>query len=124
MRKAYRAILWLYPANYRKIFGAEMMETFERAALDSRSAGSSTFRRFAGREFGGLLRGLCREWIAEMGGSRQLYTTARCEVREIPTCPPTWPYYKTGFDTFWIAWNLRLLTTISRELAAAPMRNG
>jgi len=79
MRKAYRAILWLYPANYREIFGAEMMETFQRAAVDSRSAGSSTFRRFAVREFGGLLRGLCREWIARWA-AHDSYMTARCEL--------------------------------------------
>jgi hypothetical protein len=64
MRKIYRAILQLYPPEYRALFAAEMTQTFDQAALYHRKRGPGAFPRFAATELTGLLSGLATEWVA------------------------------------------------------------
>ena len=87
MGPVYRAILRLYPANYRAVFAQEMMETFEQAALDSLKRGFATTVCFATRELMGLLRHLFGEWVAKWAAGDR-YMNARC-VAERETNLPT-----------------------------------
>ena len=76
MRQAYRAILLLYPAEYRAAFAPEMIETFQQASIDHRKRGTAAVVYFAVRESAGLLRGLFREWF-EKSTARSSYITSR-----------------------------------------------
>ncbi len=69
MRRAYQAILLLYPAEHRATFAPEMMETFDEAAVEWRKRGSAAYFCFAARELTGLLTGLFREWISKLDSS-------------------------------------------------------
>ena len=55
MRRAYHALLRLYPADYRAMFAAEMARTFDQIADD----------RLTLAELFGLLSGAASEWIAK-----------------------------------------------------------
>jgi hypothetical protein len=63
--QAYRALLRLYPSDYRALFALEMRNAFERAAEERRPLGRPVFVRFLLREFTGLLRGASAEWVAK-----------------------------------------------------------
>ena len=56
MKRAYQALLGLYPYDYRAAFAAEMMETFAWVGSGRRGAA----------ELAGLLAGVAREWIAKL----------------------------------------------------------
>ncbi len=87
MKRCYQAILWLYPAEYRSVFGPEMIATFEHANEDRRNRGFLTRIRFLASEFAGLLRGLVSERIAKWR-ARDAYMTERCTSRlesDLPT---------------------------------------
>jgi hypothetical protein len=55
MRRAYRALLRLYPYDFRAAFGAEMLAAFD--------AGSGKGRV---RELAGMARGAVAEWFAKL----------------------------------------------------------
>jgi hypothetical protein len=57
MKRAYRMLLRLYPADYRAMFAAEMSRSFDRLAEEPRGD--------LGREFRGVIAGAAREWIAK-----------------------------------------------------------
>jgi hypothetical protein len=63
--QACRALLRLYPSDYRALFALEMQNAFERAAEECRSRGRPVFVRFLIREFIGLLWGAGAEWVAK-----------------------------------------------------------
>jgi len=71
MRRAYRTLLKLYPADYTASFAAGMLDAFEKAAEDGRRHGRAAAVRLALAELTGLLRGAMAEWIAKL-------TTDRC----------------------------------------------
>ena len=60
--RAYRAVLRLYPRDYRIAFAAEMVVAFESGAAERRNAG---FVTFAFAELTGALAGAATEWIAK-----------------------------------------------------------
>jgi hypothetical protein len=66
MRRAYRTLLRLYPRDYRELFAAEMLTTFEKAAAEHRRQGLHVFVRFALAESIGLIIGAVTEWIAKL----------------------------------------------------------
>src|SRR5579875_1393124 len=76
MRTLYRAILWLYPAEYKAAFATEMWGTFEQARADSKNRGILHFALFTLRELLGLLRGLFAQRIANVT-AHDAYVTAR-----------------------------------------------
>jgi hypothetical protein len=67
MRQIYGALVSLYPAKHRAVFGEEMRAAFELAERDCQKAKSARFR-FALREMAGLLRGLAAEWLWHFAG--------------------------------------------------------
>jgi hypothetical protein len=79
MIRAYAVFLRLYPAEHRKIFAAEMQETFEHAVVDRRKQGAAALGIFAAREFFGLMRGLFSEWFAKTTGHQTYLTSSLSE---------------------------------------------
>jgi hypothetical protein len=51
MRRVYKALLGLYPHDYRAAFESEMLRSFEHPAV---------------AELAGLLRGIAAEWCAKL----------------------------------------------------------
>jgi hypothetical protein len=62
MRTAYAALLRLYPATWREVFGQEMTAVFEDVEADHRSRGFVDYCLFLLTELGGLLRGAFSTW--------------------------------------------------------------
>jgi hypothetical protein len=58
MKRVFRLFLLLYPAEYRRIFGEEMTNTFEELGHEH---GWSV--RFVIAELGGLIRGAASAWL-------------------------------------------------------------
>jgi hypothetical protein len=69
MVQMYRAILHLYPAEYRETFATEMIETFEQASRDQRK-GLLGSLRFWAIELAGLLGGAISEQKAKRAAPR------------------------------------------------------
>jgi len=55
VKRAYRALLGLYPYDFRAAFGAEMLAAFASVRAERRRA-----------ELAGLLAGAAAEWIAKL----------------------------------------------------------
>jgi hypothetical protein len=66
MKRAYKTLLWLYPADYRALFAAEMLHTFEKAAEECRARRPGRFVKFVFAELVGLVTGAAAEWIAKL----------------------------------------------------------
>lgn len=86
MRNFYKAILALYPAEYRTAFAPEMLQTLEEAIADRRTRGRAAFLSFAVCELTGILTGLISEWMAKWT-AREGYITSRCSPRSISDLP-------------------------------------
>ena len=65
MRSAYSALLRLYPAPYREVFGGEMAAVFDEARAERRSHGLTDYMAFLVAELAGLLTGAFSTWGAE-----------------------------------------------------------
>jgi hypothetical protein len=65
MRLAYAALLRLYPATWREVFGREMTAVFDEAQADCRARGLAGYCLFLLAELGGLLRGAFFSWGEE-----------------------------------------------------------
>ena len=66
MKRAYEALLRLYPYDYRALFAPEMSSAFEATANECRAQGGSIFVRFVLAELTGLVLGAWKEWIAKL----------------------------------------------------------
>jgi hypothetical protein len=66
MKQAYEILLWLYPADYRALFAAEMLNTFEKAAAECHARRPGRFVKFVLAELVGLVTGAAAEWIAKL----------------------------------------------------------
>jgi hypothetical protein len=86
MRRLYRIILKVYPAEYRNAFGAEMIGVFDQARADARKRGALRFVLFMISEFSGLLKGLLREFAAKWA-SGEAYVTFRSTSRQLSEIP-------------------------------------
>jgi len=62
MKWAYRALLGVYPMDYRIWFAGEMLQAFESAWAERRRG----TLRFAAAELAGLAAGAAAEWIAKL----------------------------------------------------------
>jgi hypothetical protein len=78
--RMYRAVLRLYPADYRVRFGGEMRAAFDEAAHDAHRHGTCEYISFVTTEGGALTVGACREWIIKLVSD----PTAR--ARTLPDC--------------------------------------
>jgi hypothetical protein len=67
----YRALLALYPREYRFVFGEEMVAVYSDAAAKCRNCGLLGYSWFVARECGGLVGGLVREWRARSRGETE-----------------------------------------------------
>jgi len=69
MLALYRSLLYLYPAAYRREYGAEMMEVLSEVQVDKRN-GNGLVRFLSGmHEAGGLLYGALGEHVRSVTGS-------------------------------------------------------
>lgn len=73
MGRAYRTVLKLYPADYRAMFGVEMIHTFEEVSEDR---GLRVLP-----ELMGLLAGAGAEWIAKLTTDATVRGRALPDVR-------------------------------------------
>lgn len=71
MRRAYAALLRLYPEEYRALFESEMLALFDEASAEQCERGRVVFLWFALRELAGLACGGGFEWIAKCGRSNR-----------------------------------------------------
>lgn len=65
MRRAYEALLGMYPAFYREVFGHEMTAFFEQAQADRSSRGPFEYCTFLLAEMAGLIAGAFSAWSEE-----------------------------------------------------------
>jgi len=66
MKRIYRTLLRLYPADYTALFAGEMLAAFEKAAGENRTRGCAIFVRFVIAELTGLVASAASEWIAKL----------------------------------------------------------
>jgi len=81
VHKLYRAILKLYPAEYRAVFAPEMIDVFEQASAQSKRRGLPGRILFAVCECIGLLKGALLQQAAKWAAPDS-YITARSAPRE------------------------------------------
>lgn len=75
MRRLYRALLALYPYDYRQAFAAEMLHALDSACAQRRGA------RFHVAEILGLLAGAAREWLAKLTTDRAVRGRTLPDIR-------------------------------------------
>src|SRR2546425_11479547 len=90
MRRAYRALLRLYPSDFRALFAAEMLHAFDKAAEERRELGRLAFVHFALAELIGLATGAGAEWIAKLTTSNSVRGRFLPDLRMMrpPGVPP------------------------------------
>ena len=76
--RIYRALLQLFPHDYRSCFEAEMLEAFSRASSEQLAPGRCAYVHFVCGEIAGLAMSLPREWIAKAT------TTTPIRARSLP----------------------------------------
>ena len=64
-KAAYRALLRLFPEDYRLFFETEMLDAFCRASEEQRARGPFAYCRFVCKELAGLVLSAPVEWIAK-----------------------------------------------------------
>ena len=89
----YRALLHLYPRDYRALFADEMSNAFAEAAAEKHEAARLGF---AVREFVGLMFGASAEWIAKFSTDPSI--RARTLPDRVKMRPPgvAWETYYAG----------------------------
>ncbi len=75
MSRLYRALLALYPNDYRQAFAVEMLRAFDSAAAERRGL------RFHVEEMLGLLAGAAREWFAKLTTDRAVRGRTLPDIR-------------------------------------------
>jgi len=71
MERIYRALLGLYPYDFRLWFGTDMVDAFGRSAADVRTQGAAVYLYLAIRELASLVAGCAAEWFAKWTGDRE-----------------------------------------------------
>ena len=77
MIKLYRWLLFLYPSDYRAVFGAEMIDVFADIHAEASEQGVWKYVTFCLRELIGLLRTAVYARVRVCGGSQWLETIKR-----------------------------------------------
>ena len=70
MKRAYAAVLKLYPYDFRAAFAAEMLAAFSAVGADRRGA-----------ELAGLLTGAAAEWIAKLTSDKSVRARTLPDLR-------------------------------------------
>ena len=81
MLSFYRWLLYLYPSLYRREYADEMISVFRDAKADVSDGSAGERISFRARETWGLLAGAVQEHIRIMGGSYQLISFKRFNMR-------------------------------------------
>jgi hypothetical protein len=81
--RAYRALLRLFPGDYRAVFEAEMLEAFSRAAEERRKMGRFAVGCFVGTELAGLALNAPLEWIAKATTSDSVRARSLPDLRRM-----------------------------------------
>ena len=81
MLSFYRWLLYLYPSLYRREYADEMISVFRHAQAEVSTGSFGERISFRARESGGLLAGALREHIRIIGGSYQLISFTRFDMR-------------------------------------------
>ena len=69
---AYRILLFLYPAEFRRRFSAEMLFVFEQSANEAPADRGSASFAFLLTEFSGIMKGAYIMWFAKIIGRKRL----------------------------------------------------
>ncbi len=81
MKAAYRALLRLFPADYRLFFEDEMLDAFGRASQEQRARGPFAYCRFVSTELAGLVLSAPIEWIAKATTSSSIRARSFPDLR-------------------------------------------
>ncbi len=83
MNGVYQRLLWLYPAEHRRVFGDEMCAVFAEARGDLGERSAATRTLFLLREFSGVVSGAIREHLRGFAGLDfdELFSTRRFDMR-------------------------------------------
>jgi len=96
MLRIYRALLHLYPASHRELFGAEMIAVFSQMQADTAKKSMTARGVFSLREAAGLLRGAMREQVRALGAHVRLsFPTRRFTMRNGFRFPKSTPVLMT-----------------------------
>ena len=80
-RRAYRALLRLFPGDYRSCFETEMLDAVECASEEWRARGAFAHARFVCLELLSLTASLPMEWIAKLTTSRSVRARSLPDLR-------------------------------------------
>ena len=80
-KPAYRALLRLFPKDYRLFFEAEMLDAFGRASQEQRVRGLIAYCRFVCTELAGLVLCAPLEWIAKTTTSSSIRARSLPDLR-------------------------------------------
>lgn len=80
-KPAYRALLRLFPEDYRLFFEDEMLDAFARASKEQRGRGLIAYCRFVCTELAGLVLSAPMEWIAKATTSSSIRARSLPDLR-------------------------------------------
>ena len=80
-KAVYRALLRLFPKDYRSWFEAEMLDAFERASREQRAKSRFAYVRFVCVELAGLMMTWPVEWIAKLTASSSVRARSVPDLR-------------------------------------------
>jgi len=80
-KPAYRALLRLFPEDYRLFFEDEMLDAFGRASQEQRARGAMAYCRFVCTELAGLVLSAPLEWIAKATTSGSIRARSLPDLR-------------------------------------------
>lgn len=113
-KPVYRALLRLYPSDYRLFFAAEMLDAFGRAAEEQRALGGLAYGRFVGVELVALTLSVPLEWMAKLSTSRSIRARSLPDLRMMrPAGVPR---------ELWFASARRMSAAAPDEIAEAEQR--
>ncbi|HTS51347.1 MAG TPA: hypothetical protein VMH05_25545 [Bryobacteraceae bacterium] len=81
LKAVYRALLRLFPEDYRSFFEAEMLDAFGRASEEQRARGLIAYGRFVCTELAGLVLSAPLEWIAKTTTSSSIRARSLPDLR-------------------------------------------
>lgn len=113
-KAAYRALLRLFPEDYRLFFEDEMLDAFGRASEEQRARGPIAYCRFACMELAGLVLSAPMEWIAKATTSSSIRARSLPDLRMMrPAGVPR---------EMWFASGKAPSTAVNQKIAEAEQR--
>lgn len=80
-KRIYRALLGMFPHDYRSSFEVEMLEAFSRASDEQRALGRVAYVRFVCVELAGVAMSVPKEWIAKATTSSTIRARSLPDLR-------------------------------------------